>query len=399
MLLSEFSSLTKIYPGLAQLSQKQATGELILRSVDYQWHLYFFLGRIIYAYGQKHRVRQWWRAIKQHCPAIASQQKLISTAMKGNELWEHQQLSQAIAAGEISLAQAKAVIQSSAQEVFVEIANYPLPCKSVWQTYKAPTSQIALLEVDQLNAYGQSIAKEWQEMGLGQINLNLGLIWRNANSLPQTSPENSALLSKWLTGKHTLWDLAVALRTSITKAARFLLPLVKQGKIEFQEIPDLIAPVAPTPILPQSSASSRGLIACIDDSPVISHRLEIILRPAGYGLLRIQDPLREMSILVKQKPELIFLDLIMPDTSGYSLCSFLRKTPVFAKTPIVILTSQDGIFDRTRAKLVGASDFLGKPPEAQKVLQVIAKYLPVNSSRVISDESMPNWHNSLVFAD
>ncbi|NJM00580.1 MAG: response regulator, partial [Synechococcaceae cyanobacterium SM2_3_2] len=79
--------------------------------------------------------------------------------------------------------------------------------------------------------------------------------------------------------------------------------------------------------------------------------------------------------LHKSKPVLIFLDLLMPHTNGYELCASLRRTTLFRDVPIIILTGQDGIVDRVRAKLVGASEFLSKPPDKARVESIIRKYL------------------------
>ncbi|MEL6500545.1 MAG: response regulator, partial [Cyanobacteria bacterium J06623_1] len=76
-----------------------------------------------------------------------------------------------------------------------------------------------------------------------------------------------------------------------------------------------------------------------------------------------------------RKPDLIFLDLVMPNTNGYEICSQLRKLSYFKQTPIVILTGNDGIVDRVRAKMVGSTDFLGKPAQPEQVLETIAKYI------------------------
>jgi chemotaxis family two-component system response regulator PixG len=103
--------------------------------------------------------------------------------------------------------------------------------------------------------------------------------------------------------------------------------------------------------------------------------MESILQPQGYEVLSILNPLQGISILLERKPDLIFLDLVMPHTNGYELCAFLRKTTSFQETPIIILTGNDGVIDRVRAKLTGASEFLGKPPEAQTVLRTVKKYL------------------------
>jgi chemotaxis family two-component system response regulator PixG len=79
--------------------------------------------------------------------------------------------------------------------------------------------------------------------------------------------------------------------------------------------------------------------------------------------------------MLARKPDVIFLDLVMPNTNGYEICAQLRKLSFFRNTPILILTGNDGIVDRVRAKLVGASDFLNKPVDAGIVLSVIRKHL------------------------
>ncbi|OYD90384.1 response regulator [Nostoc sp. 'Peltigera membranacea cyanobiont' 210A] len=122
---------------------------------------------------------------------------------------------------------------------------------------------------------------------------------------------------------------------------------------------------------------SRPLVACVDDSPMICRSLEEILTHQGYRFVGIQESLTAVLNLIKTKPDFIFLDLLMPKVNGYEICSQIRKTPSLKNVPVVILTGKDGIVDRMRAKLVGATDFLGKPVEAEKVLNVLHKYLSV----------------------
>jgi two-component system, chemotaxis family, response regulator PixG len=122
---------------------------------------------------------------------------------------------------------------------------------------------------------------------------------------------------------------------------------------------------------------SRPLVACVDDSPTICRSLEEILSHQGYRFVGIQDSLTAVLNLIKSKPDFIFLDLLMPKVNGYEICSQIRKTPSLKNVPVVILTGKDGIVDRMRAKLVGATDFLGKPVEADKVLNMLHKYLSV----------------------
>jgi chemotaxis family two-component system response regulator PixG len=100
-----------------------------------------------------------------------------------------------------------------------------------------------------------------------------------------------------------------------------------------------------------------------------------ILTQAGYRFINIQDPVKALPILLEHKPALIFLDLIMPITNGYEICGQIRRTSVFKDTPVIILTSNDGIVDRVRAKMVGSSGFLAKPIESEKVLKVLQRHL------------------------
>ncbi|MDZ8053768.1 MAG: response regulator [Aulosira sp. ZfuCHP01] len=122
---------------------------------------------------------------------------------------------------------------------------------------------------------------------------------------------------------------------------------------------------------------SRPLVACVDDSPTICRSLEEILTHQNYRFVGIQDSLTAVLKLIKSKPDFIFLDLLMPKVNGYEICAQIRKTPSLKDVPVVILTGKDGIVDRMRTKLVGATDFLGKPVEAEKVLNMLHKYLTV----------------------
>jgi two-component system, chemotaxis family, response regulator PixG len=117
------------------------------------------------------------------------------------------------------------------------------------------------------------------------------------------------------------------------------------------------------------------LIACIDDSLLIYQSLERILSANGFRHYGVQDPLKIMPSLIRNKPDFIFLDLLMPITNGYEVCEQIRKTPSLKHIPVIILTGKDGLIDRMRSKMVGANGFLGKPVEAESVLQMIDKYL------------------------
>ncbi len=119
----------------------------------------------------------------------------------------------------------------------------------------------------------------------------------------------------------------------------------------------------------------QPLIVCIDDSFQVCQAVNQILAPAGYRFTSIQDSMQALPTLIELKPSLIFLDLMMPVANGYEICVQVRRVSVLKDIPIVILTGKDGIVDRVRAKMAGASDYLAKPVEADKLLAVVQKYL------------------------
>lgn len=369
------NTLSKLSLNVTILSQKRATGEWLLNTKKNQWKLYLFQGRLLYVFGANHRFRRWQRAISQHCPNFVP-----TVSFPIDELWEYQILSHAVTQKQITIAQAKAVIRTTGQEVLFCLALEEVT-SSRWVAGKQPNCATGLslplsaVEVEQIITFAQNLAEEWQKSNLTGISPQLAPIWKKPPQKPNSN------LAKLLNGKNTLWDIAGQLRRSVVAVTISLLPLISRDAVELKELPDIAAPSAEkSPVNSKvenspSLSTRQPLIACIDDSPVVGQALEKILAPAGYRLLKIMQPLREMSLLVKHKPDLIFLDLVMPDANGYSICQFLRKTPMFQDTPIIILTSRDSIVNRGQAKLTGATDFLTKPPEEQKVIQVIQKYL------------------------
>jgi chemotaxis family two-component system response regulator PixG len=103
--------------------------------------------------------------------------------------------------------------------------------------------------------------------------------------------------------------------------------------------------------------------------------LKEILTTAGYRFLAIAREVETLPMLLQHGPDLVFLDLVMPIANGYEICAQIRRIERFKETPIVILTGKDGLGDRMRAKMVGATNFLTKPIDANKVLNLIREHL------------------------
>ncbi|MBW4522689.1 MAG: response regulator [Scytolyngbya sp. HA4215-MV1] len=384
---TEITVITKLAHDLLVLQQQQSTGELVItpaHSPAVQWRLYFYLGRLVYATGGSHRVRRWYRSIRQYCPDLLNHPEFL-TMPPTEEPWEMYRLNYAVRQGWVTTPQAKAIIQSSVQEVIFAFVD-PIAPKTEWFPGKFIAQPSVFLSIDQILQDIQDLRAQWLTGSLAHLqelfpcfSPDLAPNVRYPEHLKQQVSNGVYYsLTRLMQGKKTLWDVAIHLKKPLPALLRSLLPLLRQGLIELQSIPDLPNPYGEVGLPVQHARATKGLIACIDDSPVIGQIMEQLLTPYGYEVLTILNPLQGIATLLERKPNLIFLDLVMPNTNGYELCSFLRKTSAFQNTPIVILTGHDGVIDRVRAKLVGASEFLSKPPEPNKVLQVLERYLSVS---------------------
>lgn len=373
---SKSSWLTKIEKHLLTINQKQATGELIVGNRTSQWRLCFFLGHLVYAIGDNHRVRRWERILKKHCPNWVPETHLLSS----NELWECQLLHQGIMKGQLSAAQVKAVMRETTQEVLfslirlTNVTGYWYPCeyRDARVAFYPP---ICPLEIREILQSCQILYDKWQKMGVGYLDPELVPVLKQSVSRPsQCSVDTFLDLTALFNGRYTIWDIGLKLKQPIDRIARLIHHFLQQGVVELQTIPDLPSPLSKPHV--DSKAKKPTSIACVDDSPLIGKCLKEVLHPVGYQLVYIQDPIQAVSTLSDCKPDLLFLDIVMPKTDGYNVCSFLRRSSTFGNTPIVMLTGCDGLINRVRAKLVGANDFLAKPFQGEQVLQMVKKHLP-----------------------
>ncbi len=167
-----------------------------------------------------------------------------------------------------------------------------------------------------------------------------------------------------------------------------LIPYVQQDLLDLLEIEDISPPKysQTSSGAKQAADLSIPLIACIDDSPQVGKIMEQIIIKCGYRFLGIQESLQALPSLIKANPDLIFLDIGMPIVNGYEICSQIRRVSKLQKTPVVFLTGNDGIIDRVRAKVSGATAFIAKPIEVEKIVDTIDKNvsLPSKQPKLIS---------------
>ncbi|GAB4523973.1 MAG: response regulator [Pleurocapsa sp.] len=116
-------------------------------------------------------------------------------------------------------------------------------------------------------------------------------------------------------------------------------------------------------------------IVCIDDSPTILNEISRFLAGDEFSVHPISEPLKALMKIIRIKPDLILLDVGMPNIDGYKLCSLIRKYSAFQNTPIVMVTGNKGLIDRAKARMAGASDYMTKPFTQSDLLNIVFRYL------------------------
>jgi twitching motility two-component system response regulator PilG len=113
-------------------------------------------------------------------------------------------------------------------------------------------------------------------------------------------------------------------------------------------------------------------VMIIDDSNTIRRSAEIFLLQAGCQVVLAEDGFDALAKIADHQPQIIFCDIMMPRLDGYQTCSLIKKNARFKSTPVVMLSSKDGLFDRARGRMVGSDQYLTKPFTKDSLLQTVA---------------------------
>ena len=129
-----------------------------------------------------------------------------------------------------------------------------------------------------------------------------------------------------------------------------------------------------------TAAEAKGSLAgvkvmVIDDSNTIRRSAEIFLLQAGATVILAEDGFDALSKIADHQPEVVFVDIMMPRLDGYQTCALIKKNPKFAATPVVMLSSKDGLFDRARGRMVGSNEYLTKPFTKDSLLRTVGAHV------------------------
>lgn len=123
-------------------------------------------------------------------------------------------------------------------------------------------------------------------------------------------------------------------------------------------------------------ANLQGVkVMVIDDSKTIRRTAETLLKKAGCDVVTATDGFEALSKITDQNPDVIFIDIMMPRLDGYQTCALIKNNHIYKNTPVILLTSKDGLFDRARGRIVGSDQYLTKPFTKDELLGAISTHV------------------------
>lgn len=396
-------------------TSEQFTGWLDLQSEKtqgQQWRLYFYQGGLIWATSRVHPIRRWYRQLSWHCPQLLVSQELNPPQLLPN----YDCLAKLVKQEKIRREQLEAVVEGQITEILFDIIQwgeklqYRFGDLLTYRKISTNAIEAKLFAIPTERSWRQTLKfwEAWQRAGLEDCSPNQAPMILKAEELQQqTSQLVYRNLLTLTDSNQTFRDLAAKLNRNMLLLTQTLMPFIRKGSIGLAEVEDLSSSVKPFTVsnpkqeypsthrsnslsivsqqamgkAPESITSSLiqptgPLVACIDDNQIDSQTMSKILTEAGYRCISTQDPVQALPVLLENKPDLIFLDLVMPIVNGYEICAQIRRISVFKDIPVIILTGNDGVVDRIRAKIVGSSGFLAKPINSEKVLKSLKMHLP-----------------------
>jgi twitching motility two-component system response regulator PilG len=117
-------------------------------------------------------------------------------------------------------------------------------------------------------------------------------------------------------------------------------------------------------------------VMVIDDSRTIRRTAQMLLENVGCEVITAIDGFDALAKIVDNHPRIIFVDIMMPRLDGYQTCALIKNNSAFKATPVIMLSSKDGLFDKAKGRIVGSDQFLTKPFSKDELLSAIKAYVP-----------------------
>jgi twitching motility two-component system response regulator PilG len=355
--------MSQVVDALKDIVKQKLSGRLTIRDPQdsaVAWEVFFGNGKLHFAtssIGQQERLTY---LLRQYHPDLNVGQ--ISVGQSDYQFICHQWQT-----GKLSLKQVRQLAFSSIQEAFINIMAIANAEMEFTLNFQLEPMILSVSVQQAINPVKNSIWR-WQSIRgainspfsrlyLSNLDSLYQLLWQKLQSTKALSAYENAL-----TQNSCLYTIAARLNVNAIDLSQTLLPLIHNKGLQ-------ISPYG------LERDEQRPLIACIDDSQTIQEAVRLALISQGYDTIGITEPTRAVTKLARVQPTLILMDITMPDINGYKLCQLLRKSSQLRHIPIIMLTSRDTMFDRVRAKMVGADEYLTKPFTSHQLIDTVNKHI------------------------
>ncbi|MFQ4142744.1 response regulator [Chlorogloeopsis sp. ULAP02] len=330
------------------------------------WFIFFLNGQIIYAANGDNSLSRLSDYLRHYQIQVQLDEREVEHLKTLNAL-EYAYLWMLLEQNILNPIQARSIIHSLVYETLFDLLNLQQG-NFIFEVSSALAPQLTTLEIAPALTEMIKQVQSWKLLyphiqTPDQIPVIADIV-NLRNSLPAVTINK---LQHWADGKTSLRQLARYLNRDLVTLAKAIHPYIQQGWVQ---------------LLTNKSKKTLDLeenrkrcILCIDDAITICTVVKSILSNLDYEVITQSNPLEALSLIFKLKPDLILCDITMPDLNGYEICAMLRHSQAFRQVPIIMLTAKEGFFDRVKAKMVGATDYLTKPFGNNELVILVEKYL------------------------
>ncbi|MBR8838662.1 MAG: DUF4388 domain-containing protein [Stigonema ocellatum SAG 48.90 = DSM 106950] len=338
------------------------------------WFIFFVNGQIIYAANGDSSLSRLWDYLRRYKVKVRLDEMQIASEESQNAP-EYGYLWVLLEQNIINPTQARSIIHSLVYENLFDLLSLHQG-SFVFDVGAALVPQLTTLQIAPTLTRIIKQVQEWKQLYPHiQSPDQLPVLTDIAGLHSSLAAATVTKLQHWTNGKTSLRQLARYLDRDIITVAKAIYPYVQQGwvKLVYSVTAKKITSVQDQGL--SLGGSQKVRIICIDDGTTCCETIKYILQPQGYEVIALNNSLEALSLVFQLKPDLILCDIAMPELDGYELCAMLRQSTVFRLLPIIIITGKNGFIEQTRARMVGATDYLTKPFRDTELLILIEKYL------------------------
>jgi twitching motility two-component system response regulator PilG len=337
------------------------------------WFIFLDNGQIVYtakANENLSRLSEYLRHYQIHLPNSEIELSSIDKSLP----LEYAYLWKLLEENTINPIQARSIVKSLANETLFDLVSLR-EGKFLFQTDIALTPQLTSLEITPLVNSTMTQLQEWMQMRPFLESPEQFPFINNLSQLESSlAPMTANKLLRWAESKTSLRQMAHFSHRDILAVAKAIYPYVHQGLLKML-YPDTYAFDNKLDFASKGRIGKELPILCIDSTAASSQQVKSILTPYGHKVISTNNPWEALGMIFKFHPKLILCDMDMAELNGYEICTLICKSMTFCQTPIILFTLDENYLDRTKAKMLGAKDFLTKPFLESELIKVVEKYI------------------------